>query len=54
MKEGIRVTKSLKVVLCGSLKFLDEMEKLAKKLEGLGFECFLPRFFLGNFYSRRI
>lgn len=44
----------MKILFCGSFRFLDEMKKTAQRLEVLGFECFLPKFSLGDFSSRKI
>lgn len=44
----------MKILFCGSFKFLDEMKKLSKQLNLAGFECILPKFSLGDFSSRKI
>lgn len=46
--------KFLKVLFCGSFKFIDEMKKIAQELEEENFKCFLPRFALGDFPSCKI
>ena len=44
----------MKIIICGSFRFLDQMKKTARELEALGFECFLPRFYLGDLTSKEI
>ncbi|MDP2967029.1 MAG: hypothetical protein Q8N87_01310 [bacterium] len=44
----------MKLLFCGSFKFLDEMKKLSKQLNLAGFECILPKFSLGDFPSKKI
>ncbi len=44
----------MKLLFCGSFKFLDEMKQLSKELSLAGFECILPKFSLGDFSSKKI
>ena len=44
----------MKLLFCGSFKFLDEMKGAEEKLTPFGFECILPRFSMGNFSSKEI
>jgi hypothetical protein len=44
----------MKILFCGSFKFLDEMKKLSRELSSAGFECILPKFSLGDFPSKKI
>lgn len=46
--------RTINILFCGSFKFLDEMKEIAKELKPLGFVCFLPKFFLGDFPSSKI
>ncbi|MDP3093751.1 MAG: NUDIX domain-containing protein [bacterium] len=46
--------KPAKILFCGSFKFLDEMKRVANELKLFGCQCFLPRFFLGDFSSLEI
>jgi len=48
------INKTTKILFCGSLKFLDEMKKVAKRLENAGFKCFLPQFALGDLPAQEI
>jgi hypothetical protein len=41
----------MKILFSGSFKFFDEMKKLKEDLELAGFECILPKFYLGDRYS---
>ena len=44
----------MKILFCGSFKFLDEMKKLSRELSSTGFECILPKLALGDFSSIKI
>ena len=44
----------MKLLFCGSFKFLDDMKEAEKKLTSAAFECILPRFSLGDFSSEKI
>jgi len=44
----------MKILFCGSFKFLDEMKKLSQKLSKAGFKCILPKFSLQKFSSKEI
>ena len=44
----------MKILFCGSFKFLDEMKRLSKELSPNGFKCILPKFSLGDFSSKKI